>query len=291
LQWLISYALRNSRLIIGLVVLSTLLAACSPPGAVRDFTAVAKDAASAFPPLVRDLPESCVRRQVAERPVDEIADVDDRARAACRNLFDLEPRLTGTVNVLVNYLNALNQLASGDIVSYDKQIDSFSSNLQSAGAFQQTQVKAVAGLAKFLANAAASGYQRRKIVETLKSADADLSSLCDGLGKIVGEDYIRVLQNEENALRSRYRDALQADTTKSSSTALILQEYWRRDLSTLNQKKAAARDLVQILEKIRGGHRKLAEQANHWTARDVIQTIGPYTVSIGNLVADYRKAF
>jgi hypothetical protein len=287
----VSCSPKNRRLIVGLPVIAALLTGCTPPNAVRQFTAVARDAAAAFPPLVKDLSESCIRRQLAERPVDEIADVGDQARAECKNLSDLEPRLTGTVNVLVNYLNALNQLASDDIVTYDKQVDAFSSSLQSAGAFQETQVKAVGGLAKFLANAAASGYQRKKIIETLKGADADVSAVCDGLGRIVGEDYVRVLQNEQNALRSRYRDAIQADPTKSSSTALILQDYWRRDLSTLDQKRSAARDLKEILGKIRDGHKALAAQANHWTARDVIQAVEPYTGAIKSLVADYRKTF
>jgi hypothetical protein len=270
------------------VVLST---ACAPPNAVREFTAVAKDAATRFPPLVKDLAESCIRRQLASRPADEIADVDDEARAACKDLLEPEPHLLGTLNVLVNYLNTLNQLASGAVVSYDKQIDAFASSVQAAGSFQETQVMAVRGLAKFLADAAAGGYRRKKTIGTLQAADTDVAALCDGLNRIVGEDYPRVLRNEENALRSRYRDAIQADPTKSLATALILQDSWRRDLESLNQKRSAARDFQEILRKIRDGHKVLAAQANHWSAREVIQTIQPYTDSIQSLLADYRKVF
>jgi hypothetical protein len=85
-------ARRNYWLISGLLVIAALLTTCAAPTAVREFTAVAKEAAG-FPPLVKDISESCIRRQLAERPVDEIAEADDQARAACRNFSDLEPRL------------------------------------------------------------------------------------------------------------------------------------------------------------------------------------------------------
>jgi hypothetical protein len=267
------------------------LAGCAPPEAVREFTAVAKDAAIQFPPLVKDLAESCIRRQLASRPAGEIADVDEQARSACKSLSDLEPQLLATLRVLTNYLNALNELASDEVVTYDKQIDSLSSNMQSVGAFQEAHVKAAGGLAKFLANAATSGYQRKKLAEDLKAADVHVGVLCDGLGKIIREDYSRVLENEESALRSRYRDAIQADPAKNAAVALVLQEYWRRDLQTLNQKRAAARDFEEILVKIRDGHKVLAAQASHWNTSEVIRTIAPYTGSIQSLVGDYRKAF
>jgi hypothetical protein len=275
------------------VLLGSLLveAGCTTPDAVRQFTATGKNAIASLPPIVKDLPEACVGRQMAERPVTEIADADSQAREACRSFYDLEPRLTGTLDVLANYLNALNELASDEVVTYDKQIEGFASNLKSGGAFSEAQAKAAGGLAKFLADAAASGYQRRKIIDTLKMADADLAVLCDGLSRIIGQDYVRVLENEENALRSRYRDAIQADATKNSAAALIVQEYWRRDLALLNQKKAAAQSAVGMLAKIRDGHRALAAQANQWSAKELVQTIAPYTGSIQSLLADYRKVF
>src|SRR5713226_5996251 len=113
------------RLIAMLLPAAVLSSGCAVPNAVLQFTAIAKDAAAQFPPLVRDLTESCIRKQLADRPVDEIADVDAQARLECKNFSDLEPRLLGTLGVLVNYLNALYQLASGEIVTYDKAIDAF----------------------------------------------------------------------------------------------------------------------------------------------------------------------
>jgi hypothetical protein len=282
---------RNQRVPIAAVAAAILLSGCTAPQEVQQFTAAAKDAVKSLPALVRDIPASCVRRQLAQRPVAEIADIDDQATQACRSLSDLEPRLTGALDVLANYLNALGELASDQVVTYDRQIDAFASSLQSTGAFQEPEVKATTGLAKFLANAVSSGYQRKKIIETLDRADADLATLCDGMSRVIGADYVRVLQNEELALRSRYRDAIQGDPAKSPATALIIQEYWRRDLSVLNQKKAAAQSGVEMLRRIRDGHKALAAQANHWTAKDLVQKIAPYTGSIQTLLADYRKVF
>src|SRR5438552_3883602 len=98
---------------LGLVtVLLCALVGCVTPVAVRQFTAVATDAAAQFPPLARDLTASCIRKHLADRPVNEIEDVSNEARSACKEFSDLEPNLLGALNVLVNYLNALNQLAS-----------------------------------------------------------------------------------------------------------------------------------------------------------------------------------
>ena len=49
-------------------------------GAVRQFTATAKDSAALFPPEARDITASCIRTQLAERPLTEIADVGSRYR-------------------------------------------------------------------------------------------------------------------------------------------------------------------------------------------------------------------
>ena len=139
--------------------------------------------------------------------------------------------------------------------------------------------------------AAAGGYQRKKLAEDLKGADAQVAVLCDALSKIAGEDYMRVLENEENALRSRYRDALPADTAKNPAVALLLQEYWRRDLNDLNRKRSAAHDVQTVLAKIRDCHKALAAQAGHWKAREVVEAVAPYTVSIQGLMTDFRAAF
>src|SRR5678816_1031109 len=135
--------------------------ACVMPEAVREFTAVATEASQQFPPLVRDLTASCVRKQLADRPVNELADATGEARQSCKEFSDLEPSLLGALDVLTNYLNALNQLASNEVVSYDTQIDGFAAKVQAAGKFGDGPVTAIKGLAKFLFDAAASGYQRK----------------------------------------------------------------------------------------------------------------------------------
>ena len=111
---------------------------------------LATDAAAQFPPLARDLTASCIRKHLADRPVNEIEDVSNEARSACKELSDLEPNLLGALNLLVNYLNSLNQLASGEITSYDKQIDGFAAKVQATGGFGDAPVSAIKGLAKFL---------------------------------------------------------------------------------------------------------------------------------------------
>jgi hypothetical protein len=273
------------------VIALLLAASCATPKAVRDFTAVSKDATAQFPPLVHDLTQSCVRRQLAARPVTEIFNAGPDTAAACQEFSDLEPKLLTTLKVLTNYLGALNALASDDIVTYDKDIDSATANLTVTGAFHADEVTAVNGLAKLLSKALASGYQRRELARDLKSADVHVAAISNALIRIVSEDYVRVLHNEEGQVRSRYRDAMDRDPTHSPAIAVFIQNSWRTELAAIDQKRAAAKAMQDILVKIRDGHKKLAADAGAWNTREVAEFLTPYAGSIQTLTHEFKKTF
>uniref|UniRef100_Q01ZZ3 Lipoprotein n=1 Tax=Solibacter usitatus (strain Ellin6076) TaxID=234267 RepID=Q01ZZ3_SOLUE len=283
--------MRKQRSLSLVLALTVWMTSCTTPEAVRKFTAAAKDSTALFPPVARDITASCIRTQLAERPLTEIADVGTEAMAACKPLADQEPNLLGALKVLTAYFGALNELAAEGVASYDKEIDQLAASIQSAGALGAPEVQAVKGLAKFLFNAAASGYQRKHLGRALKDADADVAVLTRALGKIVGTDYDRLLRIEQDALRTRYREALVADKNPSTVAQALLQDRWRADLATLDGKRRAAKDVVAMLEKIREGHHKLAEQVDHWSTAEFVKTLNPYTANIRGLAADFRTAF
>ena len=273
------------------VVALLLNVACVMPEAVRQFTAVATGASQQFPPLVRDLTASCIRKQLADRPVSEIADANDEAKRSCTEFSDLEPNLLVALDVLISYLNALNQLASNESVSYDKQIDNLAATVQAAGKLGDSQVTAIKGLAKFLFDSAASQYQRKNLSTAIKIADADVATLTSALSNIMGDDYLRVLAVEEQSVIERFRQTVQADKNRNPTTQLLLQDRWRENLEVFRKKRRAARDFQQILMKIRDGHRQLAADVNRWTAKQLHQTLSPCTASILQLVQDFHSAF
>src|SRR5205807_860750 len=135
------------------------------------------------------------------------------------------------------------------------------------------------------------GYQRKQLASALQSADGDVTVLTGALSRIIGEDYDRVLRVETNSLRDRYRRTIQDDQSRNPTTQLLLQDRWRDDLEKLEEKRLAARDYQQILAKIRDGHKQLATQAGHWTARELVRDITPYTTSIVGLTRDFKAAF
>jgi hypothetical protein len=271
-------------------VLLLVLASCATPDAVRQFVATACDATSRFSPFVKDIADSCVRRKLAERPVTEIEDAAGPATANCKEDFDLAADLLGSINVLASYFNALNHLAANEIVSYDKDIDGFAGKLQAAARFPAPATDAVKGLAKFLADGIAGGYQRKKLADALTAADPHVTALTNALGRIVGVEYVRDLDNEEDSLKNRYRDAMRSDQ-HSDAVALLVQRQWRHDLDTLIKRKAAAADYQKVLEKVRDGHKKLASRAAHWSAAELAKELGPYTASIQKLANSFQAAF
>jgi hypothetical protein len=235
------------------------------------------------------LTASCVRKQLADRPLDEIADARGEANKSCKEFSDLEPSILGALDVLINYLNALNQLACNEVVNYDTQIDSLAAKVQAAGSFGDGPTTAMKGLAKFLFDAAASGYQRKKLGSAIKAADPDVATLTNALSTILGEDYSRVLAVEQQSVLERFRQAIQDDKNKNPTTLLLLQDRWRENLETFENKRHATRDFQEILAKIRDGHHQLAAQVDRWTSREVHQALSPYTVSIRQRIEECQR--
>jgi len=265
------------------------MSACSTPEAVQQFTASAKDAAAQLPPLVRDMTASCIRKQLADRSPGEIADRDALAADSCKELAAQEPNVLNALTILTAYLNSLNQLASNKTVSFDEEIDGLAGKIQSAGKFGAPQVNAVQGLAKFLADAAASGFQRKKLGDALKRADGDIATLMTALETIIGSDYDRLLRTEEESVLSRYRDVVAPE--KSLATQLLIQDRWRTDLAAIKAKQAAAKDAQSALMKISSGHHALAQQVDRWDAAQLYKILNPYASSIQTLVADFKAAY
>lgn len=262
------------------------LASCATPDAVRQFVTAARDATSQFSPFVHDIADSCVRRKLAEQPVTKIEDTAGPTTASCKEDFDLVPDLLGSMNVLASYFNALNLLASNEAVSYDTEIDGFADKLQTAAKFPAPATDAVKGLAKFLADAIASGYQRKKLANALKAADPRVAALTNALGRIIGVEYVRDLDNEEDSLKNRYTDAMRS-YQHNDAVALLLQLQWKRDLEKLQKRRAAAVDYQKVLEKVRDGHKELASRSNQWSAAELAKELGSYTASIRALVSSF----
>jgi hypothetical protein len=273
---------------VALTALLLVLGGCTTPDAVRQFVTTARDATSRFSPFVQDIADSCVRRKLAERPATEIADTAGLATGACKEDSDLAPDLLGSMNVLAAYLNALNSLASNDTVSYDKEVDGFADKVQATAKFPAPATDAVKGLAKFLADAVASGYQRKKLAVALKEADPHVTVLTDILGHIIGVEYVRDLDNEADSLKNRYIDAMRSNQ-HNDAVALLLQRQWMRDLATLQKRRTAATDYQRVLEKVRDGHKQLASRAGQWSA-ELAKELGPYTASIQTLVTSFQAA-
>ena len=277
---------------VAILSISLLLSGCTTPEAVQKFTTLAADASAKVPIVFRDLSASCVRKELADRPAEEIEDIREKiATTTCKLSTEDETRLLGALSVLTGYMNALNQLASNDVVSYDTQIDSFASSVQSAGNFNDSQVTAVKGLAKFLADAAASGYQRKKLVSSIKSADKDVATLCKFLGDTIGIDYVRELNVEQESVRDRYKNAILADSPGNRGPNVLIQDRWRNDLQKFADRKRAAADAQNLLKEISDGHHVLAAQADHWSAKELYKDLGPYSASIQTLISDFQTAF
>jgi hypothetical protein len=259
---------------------------CVTPDAVREFAAVSKEAARRYPPVVRDLNGSCVRRTLAETPLGSLADGREAARAQCTPFVELQKPLLAAGKALTAYLAALADLAKGDRPSSDEDIKSLTGNLQKAGSFGEPQVKAVNGIASFVVRAATTHYQRKQLAEDIKAADADIGVLTDALSDIVQNEYGRLLTGERDALLARYRQAAAGESSKTA--LLLLEERWADELSRIDERRNSAAAYAKVLTKIRAGHHALAESAGNFEAKDLIPVLKSNAEAIKNSAEDLK---
>lgn len=272
-----------------LLAVAALLNGCVTPEAVREFAAVSKEASAQYPPIVKDLTGSCVRRHLADTPIGTLVDARESAREQCAAFAELETPLLAAGKALTAYLAALAELAKGDRPGYDDEIKSLTGNIRQAGGFGDAQIKAVNSLASLIARTATMTYQRKHLAADIGAADAGVATLTEALSDIAQREYGRLLTSEQNALLARYRKA--ADGEQSKSALLYVEQQWASDLRRIAARRSAAESYVKILAKIRKGHHALAASSGNFNARELIPELKANADSIKSAAQDLRAAF
>ncbi len=302
-----------------LLVLALVSNGCVQLKEIRAFAATAGDVGDRFPILARDLYDSCLSQQryiVAQKNdfrIDRFADLnnDDNPLMAeglklCKLYKDEQNRLIKANGTLVNYMKSMGDLAADDLTNFDKSIEGFGGALTEATLLTEAESSAVTKLASLLSRIVTEGYRRKKLKSVIKDTNPDVQLLTSALSRIVNRNYVQQLRNEQEAMKSYYRELaaqsvrfnrLLADNARGGAD--INNPVPLDDLKTKYETKNAAikakingaEAYAKILGSVAKGHQELHDNADKLRSRTVLTAALAHAKTIHGSAAEFREAF
>jgi hypothetical protein len=267
---------------------------CASLAEIRDFAAMAKQASESFPPMMEDMEDSFIRTRQMDNlsrglPLEDAtkkAQDDCDQSAFCKNI----PDFIGAGKVMENYMRVMGQLAVDDLASFDKSVQAFSDQIKTSAGIQDNQRDAIKSLTTFLVNAAANGYRRRKLAETLIQHNEDIRTLTGALMQIVG-DYERQLSTEDLAMQSYFEGAIREHRSAEPISKILVYNLYDRDRQELRKRQNAAGAYMQFLQTVQTAHDGLSKKASKLDAADVRGLMEGFATDINGQIQVIRKAF
>jgi hypothetical protein len=265
-------------------------------------------AADSFDRIADDIPKSCLRRVELTFEGRKVAIVSGQVEysgeyikslATCYDLKNSLDGILGANEVLKGYAEALGELASDDVVTFTAELNTLRSNLNKvnlngSNAFEGERADAVFNLARFLVNAAASGYRQRELKRTIEIGHQHIGPIIEGLIAVT-QDYEAVLRNERLKIervqielvdereKTEQKGALQDIDDKLFETKRMIESTEARD--------RAGEDYIIVLRKIKETHDQLYQSINELNSGLLISIIQDYSRQLVPLINNIREAY
>jgi hypothetical protein len=154
-------------------------------------------------------------------------------------------------------------------------------------AARQQALESVAG---FLARAAMSGYQQKRLADEIVKVHEDIKIVLDGLGEAAGVVYLHQLQDEEQKTATRYKEFL-LEHQGNADVILVLDSRWQSDRASFAAKQKAALSYRAALDTLAKGNEELAAHARSFKASELSGLLSPYAAQLESLAPAIQKAF
>ena len=230
----------------------------------------------------------------------------------CQYIFeDSAAQLDELNQIVADYIQKLGELAEGEVTNYSnnlQQLESAIANL--ARSFQsstrpklaflnENQINGAKSITDFLIETNNRDFQKEQLIEIISESDDDLQKIIDGLASIVQQDYISMLDSEEQQLNSYYQDPilrelfrLRSTTERSQDnlplTALLVDSQWRAEKSELDKRRKLADRYVKIITEIGEAHgdlkNRLLDPTAAFAPKEINRLINQQTQTIKPLV-------
>lgn len=304
--------------VILLIPLTLLLGSCGSTSTdIKAALKLAKlhdDAKTIFPEIANDVYQSCLRTAdltLLNTPTSTSGEID-RDRQATKRICKGNPAaatkaLKDANQIILDYLEALGELAANDLTNFDPQLDSIGTSLQGLPGLNEGEKKEAVGagtaIAKFLFRAATDGYRREQLKQAVTTANAPLQTLVTALAKAVSQHYINgLLKTEQLAVNNYYSfylgRVLTAPRTESVSaqvnTETAKDQEWKNTNKIIEEKKVLATGYLNLLKKIAYDHeilRGMYVKGEKPSATQVKRMADEYSKELKLLVKKSEKLF
>lgn len=188
-------------------------------------------------------------------------------------------------------MSALGELASDDIISYDKSLDGMSEKIGTIKdkdgnqVFKKDQIAAVGALSKLLFKAARDAYRQAQLKEIIESSNNDFQIVIAALKQYIAIGYIESLNNEKVAVDKYYTTVIETakrNPPQQAAIELVLDKFIERK-DAIDTKMKAAESYIKILNKIGEGHQFLYNKRADISSEQLLATINAYGKDISTL--------
>ncbi len=270
---------------------------CASPEAISAFADSAQKALAAGPSIFDDLHGSCVRRQEA-RPGSPILPLfvppgsknappkDSPALAACARFAEEAKALANVSDLLSAYFRALQQLAAFNTSTVSTASGSAAQAAAGTAGLNSAQIDSAGKLAGIITRVFTESYQRSRLVEYLRNADAPVAEITQGFDRVI-KNYLDFLQEERQTLTARYQAA--GTGVSDKAVLLLLNRAYTEDMAEIERRRTSAEAYQDVLKTVREGHHQLVAGAQHLSARELSIALEPYTSKLDGLIPAVEK--
>lgn len=259
-----------------LLLVLVLAQGCANLTAIREFAGISVESAE-YTRFVTDYVESPAR-QKRYQPPSEHEPLD---RIAMER-HTQQDRLLVRHRLIVEYMDALGQLAADDAVRYDKELDALGRAAKEREFVDAKETDAFAAMVKLLVKGAADHWRQRQLRELIGTANEPFQVIVQSLRIIVERGFGGDLLNEKAAME-RYYNSLIAHSSDTAGIAALAE--WRDlRLSAIEARAKAIESYGELLRKIARAHQSLYDGRNDLSREGLLREIRGYSKDLRTLL-------
>jgi hypothetical protein len=271
-----------------------LLGGCNTPDTISQFCGASITTLNAANAVFDDMKQSCLR-EVNSRQELGTFKPPLQSDTNCTAIGTQVEGAKAAAQLVSGWFTVINSLASFNTAKTGTDAGALATQTSAAfGAGSDVQ-NAVGSIVTAIASALTSGYQQRQLARDLPAVSGNITTVMNGLVKVIRDDYIgRLLASEEQKLADQYQGFVQTnsrDKPISPDLKLALYDRWQTQEAAIAAKRVSARNLISGLHAISQGLAELSANANKLTAKELPGLLAPYVSEIQALIPVIQKAF
>jgi len=269
------------------VLLVSGLAACTNLAAVREFAKTSASSAD-FAQVVTDYESSPERQLIYQQE----GEANERLKALAERRKDQAPRLLDCQKIIVDYMDALGDLAADELTSVDSELDGLSKALEEAGfigdadkVISKASASAAAAIAKVLIRVVQDGWRKGEVCKIVLEVNPHLQEALAGMKEVLDLDLRTSLQNERAAIEKRFgawtaSAKANGDPDGAPPVSRVLLAERVREIDRMEQ---LLDRYLTVLNIIANGHLDLAENIDSLTTEETIVAIERHSKDLRTL--------